>query len=65
MKYIVKISPDPDSLSLHKINANAVYDDSLDKSDIQTQLIKEQKGLCAYCMGRIKVDKNKTPTIII
>ena len=38
--------------------------DQLDKSIIRKQLIREQHGLCAYCMRRIEDHENKTNTII-
>ena len=36
----------------------------LDKSVIRKQLIREQHGLCAYCMRRIKAHENITRTVI-
>lgn len=32
--------------------------DQLDKHEIKSQLIKEQKGICAYCMRRIHNDEH-------
>ena len=34
--------------------------DTLDKKMIRHQLVREQKGLCAYCMRRIRDDENTT-----
>ena len=36
----------------------------LDKSIIRKQLIREQHGLCAYCMQRLKDSENTTKTVI-
>ncbi len=51
--------------SYKKLNNRHYEGGSLNKSEIQKQLLTEQKGLCAYCMGRIKVDDGKPPNMII
>ncbi len=44
-------------------NARMAFD-LLDKSIIRKQLIKEQHGLCAYCMRRINDSKKMNRTVI-
>ena len=44
-------------------NARIAFD-LLDKSIIRKQLIKEQHGLCAYCMRRINDSKKMNRTVI-
>ena len=43
----------PQTLIDYKKNKNANYDDFGEKSELKDSLIKEQYGLCAYCMDRI------------
>lgn len=52
MKYIKK-GKDPKSLEEHRTTPGATFDGSY-KKDIREALVKEQGGLCAYCMKRIK-----------
>lgn len=35
-----------------------VFDNEFPKSEIKTVLIREQRGLCAYCMRRIRMDSH-------
>ena len=35
-----------------------VFDNEFPKSDVKAILIREQKGLCAYCMRRIRMDSH-------
>jgi uncharacterized protein (TIGR02646 family) len=58
MKHIVKGS-EPQSLLEYKLTPNATYNGFGSKEDVRIALIKEQKGLCAYCNGRISNDWNK------
>lgn len=54
MKYIEKkLSNEPKSLKETRSTPGLTYDDC-NKADIRKQLVKEQGGLCAYCMRRIK-----------
>ncbi len=46
-----------DYTDTHQIRA--IFD-ALDKKTIRQQLIREQRGLCAYCMRRIKDNENTT-----
>lgn len=57
MKHILKGST-PQYLLEYKLTPNATYDGFGSKSDVRIALIKEQKGLCAYCNGRISNEWN-------
>ena len=35
-----------------------VFNNGFPKDDVKTFLIREQKGLCAYCMRRIRMDSH-------
>lgn len=75
MLYIKKIQPLPDIIEHvnvikhstewketldHDTNAIRKQFDLLPKSSIRRTLLKEQKGLCAYCMKRIHDDNSTT-----
>lgn len=55
MRRIVK-GPEPASLTQHRQTAHANYDNYLDKSILRQHLASEQRGICCYCMGRIRPD---------
>ncbi|BDD10426.1 hypothetical protein FUAX_28580 [Fulvitalea axinellae] len=58
----IKKDGEPRELTAFKAKGGTKYEgENLDKSPIQTQLLKEQGGLCAYCMSRIKAEPGKTP----
>lgn len=46
-----KSIPDDDTQALR-----SVFDNEFPKSNVKKLLIREQKGLCAYCMRRIHMD---------
>ena len=58
MKHIIKGNT-PQSLLDYKRTPNATYNGFGSKEDVRIALIKEQKGLCAYCNGRISNVRNK------
>lgn len=51
MKFIEK-NAEPPELIEHRATPGADFDGS-PKSEIRKSLIKEQKGICAYCLSRI------------
>lgn len=53
MKNITKLC-EPRSLTEHKKQPYADYDNYGEKDDLRKSLVKEQKGLCCYCMSRIR-----------
>lgn len=56
MKHIQKQTP-PQYFIEYKATPNATYE-GLPKEALRKSLIREQKGLCAYCMGRISEEWN-------
>ena len=54
----IKKGTEPPSLIKHKQQIGANFDNA-PKDDIRVALLKEQGFLCAFCMGRIRVDKMK------
>lgn len=53
MRNIQKQS-EPQSLTQHRCQSNADYDNYADKDDLRRSLVAEQKGICCYCMQRIR-----------
>ncbi len=48
---------EPVSLTAHRKMLYSCYDNYEEKDDLRTSLVREQRGLCCYCMGRITVDR--------
>ncbi|MBK6916735.1 MAG: TIGR02646 family protein [Deltaproteobacteria bacterium] len=46
--------PPPASLSHHAAHPDATYDDYREKQDLREALVRDQRGLCCYCMRRIR-----------
>lgn len=46
--------PPPASLSHHAARPGATYDDYREKQDLREALVRDQRGLCCYCMQRIR-----------
>ena len=53
MRRIVKSGP-PRSLGQHRRQAYSDYDNYPDKDALRDALVSEQRGLCCYCMARIR-----------
>ncbi len=53
MRGIVK-GPEPPSLTAHRLAAHCDYDNYSAKDELRAALVAEQRGLCCYCMGRIR-----------
>jgi uncharacterized protein (TIGR02646 family) len=52
MRQIVK-EREPRSLTKHRGAAHADYENYVEKDDLRAALVREQGGLCCYCMSRI------------
>jgi uncharacterized protein (TIGR02646 family) len=52
---IVK-GPEPHSLIEHRKSEHSDFDNYQGKDDLRRALAGEQRGLCCYCMGRIRED---------
>ncbi len=53
MKNIQK-KPEPRSLTQHRCNIHADYDNYPEKNELRDSLVTEQRGICCYCMQRIR-----------
>jgi uncharacterized protein (TIGR02646 family) len=49
---------EPSSLTEHHAQQSADYDNYPGKDDLRASLAREQRGLCCYCMGRVRPDKD-------
>src|SRR5260370_16111653 len=56
MRTIVKDS-EPASLTQHRSSPHANYDNYLDKDTLRISLVVEQRGLCCYCLSRIRPER--------
>lgn len=45
---------EPQSLTQHRLTPHASYENYAEKDDLRASLTAEQRGLCCYCMGRIR-----------
>lgn len=45
---------EPPSLTQHRLAAHASYDNYPDKDTLRQHLVREQRGLCCYCLSRIR-----------
>ena len=53
MRNITK-KQEPPSLTEHRCNQHADYDNYASKNDLRQSLVEEQQGICCYCMQRIR-----------
>jgi len=58
MKKIVK-GKEPISLTKHRKSKHSDYNNYADKKGLRESLVKEQRGICCYCMGRIEATEAK------
>ena len=56
MRTIVK-GPEPVTLTAHRQMEHCDYDNYAAKDDLRNALVSEQRGLCCYCMGRIRPER--------
>jgi uncharacterized protein (TIGR02646 family) len=45
---------EPRSLVEHRANTHSDYDNFGDKDVLRTALVRDQRGLCCYCMTRVE-----------
>lgn len=50
---------EPSNLTEHKQRAGSTYDNYTDKQTLREYLVREQRGICCYCMSRIKPQSSK------
>jgi uncharacterized protein (TIGR02646 family) len=53
MRQIIK-GPEPASLTQYRQTPNADYEGYRDKNALRVSLVNEQRGLCCYCLSRIR-----------
>ncbi len=58
MRAITK-GPEPSSLTTHRQASPEDYEGYVDKSALRDALLSEQRGICCYCMGRIRNEYQK------
>lgn len=59
MRAITK-GQEPRSLVEHRANTHSDYDNYRDTDGLRTALVREQRGLCCYCMNRIEASSTAT-----
>jgi len=50
----IQKGPEPTSLTQHRQQPHADYDNYADKAALRQALVAEQRGLCCYCQSRIR-----------
>ncbi len=50
----IQKGPEPASLTLHRKQPHANYDNYADKETLRHALVAEQRGVCCYCQSRIR-----------
>lgn len=50
----IKKGPEPATLTQHRKQPHADYDNYADKAVLRQALVTEQRGLCCYCQSRIR-----------
>jgi len=55
MRTILK-DTEPASLAQHRLTAHADFENYADKDNLRACLVREQRGLCCYCLSRIRPD---------
>jgi len=58
MRAIAK-GTEPRSLAQHRATPHASYANYAAKSELRDSLVAEQRGLCCYCLSRIRIDAMK------
>ncbi len=53
MRAITK-GQEPRSLVQHRAKTHSSYDNYADKDDLRAALVRDQRGLCCYCMTRVE-----------
>lgn len=53
---IINKGKEPQSFTIHRLKSDSTYSGlkEKDKDDLRSSLVSEQRGLCCYCMGRIR-----------
>ena len=54
----IQKAPEPRRLAAHRSRTHADYDNFQDKETLRQALVTEQRGLCCYCMDRIRPERS-------
>lgn len=54
---VIKKNSEPKSLTEHRAAAHSDYENYAAKDELRASLVDEQRGICGYCMGRIRADR--------
>ena len=54
----IKKGAEPASLARHRLAQPSDFDNYPDKATLRQSLVREQRGLCCYCLARIKPEPN-------
>jgi uncharacterized protein (TIGR02646 family) len=57
MRQILK-GREPASLTEYRLSAGTDYDGYRDKDTLRSCIVKEQRGLCCYCLSRIRAERD-------
>lgn len=58
MRQIIK-KREPRSLTEHRASSHADYENYADKQGLREAIVRDQGGICCYCMQRIKPDERR------
>ena len=53
----IRKGPEPASLTEHRCTPGADYESYPDKDALRQYLVREQRGLCCYCLSRIRAER--------
>jgi len=56
----IRKAAEPASLTEHRSTPGTDYDGYGDKDTLRAYLVKEQRGLCCYCLSRIRAERHST-----
>jgi uncharacterized protein (TIGR02646 family) len=54
----IQKGPEPTTLTQHRRQPHATYDNFADKAALRQALVAEQRGLCCYCQSRIRATQD-------
>lgn len=50
----IRKGPEPASLTTYRVRGDATYEGYREKDELREALVREQRGICCYCGGRIR-----------
>lgn len=53
----IRKGPEPVGLTQYRLSENPSYEGYPDKDTLRNALVSEQRGLCCYCLSRIRADR--------